>query len=114
MEAESLHAALRLTLRLTREHKYAVLFADLGGPRILLSLNQSSSFHGFVSLVTLIFRHILEEKDSLRYCMEKVCYHSITLQNKIPYNLQDMLKVMRWMDASKIINILNLLKGANI
>jgi hypothetical protein len=49
-----------------------VLFADLGGPRILLSLNQSSSFHGFVSLVTLIFRHILEEKDSLRYCMEKV------------------------------------------
>lgn len=72
VEAESLHAALRLTLRLTREHKYAVLFADLGGPRILLSLNQSSSFHGFVSLVTLIFRHILEEKDSLRYCMEKV------------------------------------------
>lgn len=73
VEADTLHASLRLVLRLTREHKYAVLFADLGGPRLLLALTQSSSFQGFISLVTLIFRHVMEEKDSLRYCMEKVC-----------------------------------------
>ncbi|XP_076109103.1 E3 ubiquitin-protein ligase HUWE1-like isoform X2 [Mytilus galloprovincialis] len=72
VEADTLHASLRLVLRLTREHKYAVLFADLGGPRLLLALTQSSSFQGFISLVTLIFRHVMEEKDSLRYCMEKV------------------------------------------
>ena len=72
VEADTLHAALRLILRLTREHKYAVQFAELGGPRILLSLTQTSAFQGFLSLTTLIFRHILEEPASLKYCMEKV------------------------------------------
>ncbi|XP_048739045.2 E3 ubiquitin-protein ligase HUWE1-like isoform X5 [Ostrea edulis] len=72
VEAECLHAALRLILRLTRNHKNAVLFAELGGPRILLTLTQSSSFPGFISLASLIFRHIIEEPDSLRYSMEKV------------------------------------------
>ncbi|XP_053377275.1 E3 ubiquitin-protein ligase HUWE1-like isoform X3 [Mercenaria mercenaria] len=72
VEAETLHAALRLILRLTREHKYALQFAELGGPKLLLGLTQASAFQGFLSLVTLIFRHILEEPSSLRYCMEKV------------------------------------------
>ena len=72
VEAGTLHAALRLILRLTREHKYAVQFAEQGGPRLLLSLTQASAFQGFLALVTLIFRHILEEPASLRYCMEKV------------------------------------------
>ncbi|XP_061178702.1 E3 ubiquitin-protein ligase HUWE1-like [Saccostrea echinata] len=72
VEADCLHAALRLILRLTRNHQNAVLFAELGGPRILLTLTQSSSFPGFISLASLIFRHIIEEPASLRYCMEKV------------------------------------------
>lgn len=72
VEAECLHAALRLVLRLTRNHQNAMLFAELGGPRILLTLTQSSSFPGFISLASLIFRHIIEEPSSLRYCMEKV------------------------------------------
>ncbi|KAK3103700.1 hypothetical protein FSP39_021121 [Pinctada imbricata] len=72
VESDSLHAALRLILRLTREHKYALLFAELGGSKTLLSLTQSSSFPGFLSLATLIFRHILEEPASLKFCMEKV------------------------------------------
>lgn len=72
VEAECLHAALRLVLRLTRNHQNAMLFAELGGPRILLTLTQSSSFSGFISLASLIFRHIIEEPSSLRYCMEKV------------------------------------------
>ena len=72
VEAETLHAALRLILRLTREHKYALEFAELGGPKLLLSLTQASAFQGFLSLTMLIFRHILEEPASLKYCMEKV------------------------------------------
>ncbi|XP_078340185.1 E3 ubiquitin-protein ligase HUWE1-like isoform X5 [Crassostrea virginica] len=72
VESECLHAALRLILRLTRNHQNAMLFAELGGPRILLTLTQSSSFPGFISLASLIFRHIIEEPSSLRYCMEKV------------------------------------------
>ena len=74
VEAETLHAALRLILRLTREHKYALQFAELGGPKLLLSLTQASAFQGFLSLTMLIFRHILEEPVSLKYCMEKVCF----------------------------------------
>ena len=73
----TLHAVLRLVLRLTREHKYALQFAELGGPRLLLSLTQYSTFQGFLSLVMLIFCHILEEPASLRYCMEKVGFKLI-------------------------------------
>ncbi|XP_046372246.1 E3 ubiquitin-protein ligase HUWE1-like isoform X1 [Haliotis rufescens] len=72
VDPDTLHASLRLMLRLTREHKHAVHFAELGGPKILLNLTQASAFQGFVSLATLLFRHILEEPSSLKYCMEKV------------------------------------------
>ena len=79
VESECLHAALRLILRLTRNHQNAMLFAELGGPRILLTLTQSSSFPGFISLASLIFRHIIEEPSSLRYCMEKVKHLSVVI-----------------------------------
>ncbi|XP_070192440.1 E3 ubiquitin-protein ligase HUWE1-like isoform X3 [Littorina saxatilis] len=72
VESETLHALLRLTLRLTREHSNAVHFARLGGPRMLLNLTQSVSFPGFLSLATLLFRHVLDEPNALRHCMEKV------------------------------------------
>lgn len=75
VDPDTLHASLRLMLRLTREHKHAVHFAELGGPKILLNLTQASAFQGFVSLATLLFRHILEEPSSLKYCMEKVWFH---------------------------------------
>ncbi|KAL8595169.1 hypothetical protein ACOMHN_013842 [Nucella lapillus] len=72
VESETLHALLRLVLRITREHRHAIYFASLGGPRMLLNLKQSVSFPGFLSLVTLLFRHILDEPAALRNCMEKV------------------------------------------
>ncbi|KAL3853804.1 hypothetical protein ACJMK2_017313, partial [Sinanodonta woodiana] len=72
VESETLHAALRLVLRLTREHKYAMLFAELGGPKLLLGLTQASAFQGFLSLATLLFRHVLEDPISLTVCMEEV------------------------------------------
>lgn len=92
VESECLHAALRLILRLTRNHQNAMLFAELGGPRILLTLTQSSSFPGFISLASLIFRHIIEEPSSLRYCMEKVKHLSVvTLSACIQEYLRDFL-----------------------
>ena len=72
IDANTLHAILRLVLRLTREHKFAEMFASLGGPRLLLELNQSQRFQGFFSLVSLILRHILEDERALHYSMEKV------------------------------------------
>lgn len=72
VESETLHALLRLALRLTRDHRHSVDFARQGGPRMLLNLTQSVSFPGFLSLATLLFRHVLDEPNALRHCMEKV------------------------------------------
>ena len=86
MDADTLHATLRLTLRLTREHRYAMIFAELGGPRLMLNLTQASAFQGFTSLATLILRHILEEPSTLAHTMEKVCGGSFNINI-----LQDLL-----------------------
>ncbi|GFO42891.1 E3 ubiquitin-protein ligase huwe1-like [Plakobranchus ocellatus] len=72
LNSDTLQAAMRLILRMTRQHQYAVLFVAQGGARQLLSLSLDSNFQGFLNLATLIFRHILEEPVALRYCMEKV------------------------------------------
>ena len=72
VEPDSLHAVMRITLRITREHKHALLFAKLGGSQLLLQLTQASGFQGFTSLATLLFRHILEEPNTLKHTMEKV------------------------------------------
>ena len=72
VEPDSLHAVMRLALRLTRDHTNAVQFAMLHGPRYLLQLTQASAFQGFQALATLLLRHILEDPVTLRTTMEKV------------------------------------------
>lgn len=72
VEADTLHAVLRLCLRLTRSYETSSLFAELGGVRAILQLTQASAFTGFTSLATLIIRHVLEEPFTLRQTMEKV------------------------------------------
>ena len=69
---DTLHALMRLMLRLTLEYEYAAQFATLGGTKHLLQLRQSSGFQGFTSLATLLFRHVLEEPSTLRHTLEKV------------------------------------------
>ena len=71
-DADTLHAVMRLCLRLTREQQFAQQFAELGGPKLLLQLTHASGFQGFTSLATLLFRHVLEEPRTLRHCFEKV------------------------------------------
>lgn len=72
VEPDALHAVLRLCLRFTRNHQHALMFSELGGPRLLLSLTQRSSFNGFPLLATLLLRHIFESKSVLTNTMEKV------------------------------------------
>lgn len=72
VDPDTLHATLRLCLRLTRNHQYAMMFAELKSTRMILGLTQSSSFNGFTPLVTLLFRHIIEDPATLRHTMEKV------------------------------------------
>ncbi|MEQ2217890.1 hypothetical protein XENOCAPTIV_025616 [Xenoophorus captivus] len=71
VDPDTLHATLRLCLRLTRNHHYAMMFAELKSTRMILGLTQSSGFNGFTPLVTLLFRHIIEDPATLRHTMEK-------------------------------------------
>ncbi|XP_041430845.1 E3 ubiquitin-protein ligase HUWE1-like isoform X3 [Xenopus laevis] len=78
VDPDTLHATLRLCLRLTRDHKYAMMFAELKSTRMILSLTQSSGFNGFTPLVTLLFRHIIEDPFTLQHTMEKVVRSAAT------------------------------------
>uniref|UniRef100_A0A803SW52 E3 ubiquitin-protein ligase HUWE1 n=1 Tax=Anolis carolinensis TaxID=28377 RepID=A0A803SW52_ANOCA len=78
VEPDTLHATLRLCLRLTRHHKYAMMFAELKSTRMILGLTQSSGFNGFTPLVTLLFRHIIEDPCTLHHTMEKVVRSAAT------------------------------------
>lgn len=77
VDPDTLHATLRLCLRLTRNHRYAMMFAELKSTRMILGLTQSSGFNGFTPLVTLLFRHIIEDPATLRHTMEKVSLNSV-------------------------------------
>ena len=48
VDAYALNAILRLLLRLTRTFDYAVIFAQMGGVKMLLDLTQASSFSGII------------------------------------------------------------------
>ncbi|XP_069785223.1 E3 ubiquitin-protein ligase HUWE1 isoform X3 [Narcine bancroftii] len=78
VDPDTLHATLRLCLRLTRQHKCAVMFAELGSTRMILSLTQGSGFTGFTPLVTLLFRHVIEDPCTLKHTMEKVVRSAAT------------------------------------
>ena len=71
-DPDTLHAAMRLCLRLTRHYQHAETFAGIGGVKLLLNLSQSSSFSGFLTLATLLLRHLVEEPETLNHTMEKV------------------------------------------
>lgn len=101
MDSDTLHAALRLTLRLTREHEFAVMFAEQGGPRLLLSLTQAHSFQGFLSLITLILRHVLEETSAIQHCMEKV-----NQAQKCSITRSEKLNQMLWPGRTGLIILL--------
>uniref|UniRef100_A0A671TAI7 E3 ubiquitin-protein ligase HUWE1 n=1 Tax=Sinocyclocheilus anshuiensis TaxID=1608454 RepID=A0A671TAI7_9TELE len=78
VDPDTLHATLRLCLRLTRTHHYAMMFAELKSTCMILNLTQSSGFNGFTPLVTLLFRHIIEDPATLRHTMEKVVRSAVT------------------------------------
>ncbi|CAF1298860.1 unnamed protein product [Adineta ricciae] len=78
VDPDAIHALLRLILRLTRDYKYARQFAQSGGIQAILSLTQTSAFQGCASLITLIFRHVMEDDSNLRLAMEKAIRQALT------------------------------------
>ncbi|XP_076049070.1 HECT, UBA and WWE domain containing E3 ubiquitin protein ligase 1 isoform X2 [Oratosquilla oratoria] len=72
VDPDTLHALMRMCLRVTQTWEHAMVFAQLGGVRTLLSLTESSAFWGFNNLASLLMRHVMEEPQTLRHTMEKV------------------------------------------
>ena len=78
VDTDTLHAVLRLSLRLTCSWPRAAQFSRLGGVKALLDLNDTSAFKGFHNLAALLMRHVLEEPHTLKYAMEKVIRGSVS------------------------------------
>lgn len=71
IDGDTLHSCLRIILRLTRVHQYALYFAKVDGVQMLLNLKRDQGFNGFYSLASLLIRHILEAPDVLKTTIEK-------------------------------------------
>ena len=71
VDSDTLHSCLRIILRLTRHHKFALYFAQVGGITMLFKLTSDQGFNGFYSLASLLLRHVLESPDVLKCSIEK-------------------------------------------
>ena len=71
VDPDTLHSCLRIILRLTRNHTFALYFAQVGGINMLFNLKADQGFNGFYSLASLLIRHVLESPEVLRQTIEK-------------------------------------------
>ncbi|CAD6224794.1 GSCOCG00005556001-RA-CDS [Cotesia congregata] len=98
VDRDTLHALMKVCLRLTRDYNNAQVFAKEGGVKLLLEMTQASSFIGCISLSTLLIRHTLEEPQTLRLAMEKVV-RSRT-QTNIPPAYKEILFMTRQISSA--------------
>ncbi|XP_034939530.1 E3 ubiquitin-protein ligase HUWE1 isoform X2 [Chelonus insularis] len=98
VDRDTLHALMKVCLRLTRDYKNAEVFAREGGVQLLLDMTQASSFLGCINLSTLLIRHTLEEPRTLRLAMEKVV-RSRTQVN-IPPSYKEILFMTRQISSA--------------
>ena len=98
VDRDTLHALMKICLRLTRNYKNAEVFACEGGVKLLLDMTQASSFIGCITLSTLLIRHALEEPRMLGLAMEKVV-RSRT-QSNIPPVYKEILFMTRQISSA--------------
>lgn len=97
-DKDTLHAIMRVCLRLTRLFENAEVFAKEGGVKLLLQMKQSSGYVGFTTLATLLIRHVIEEPKTLTLAMENVIY-SRTLPMHPP-GCKELLYMTRQMSSA--------------
>lgn len=72
LERDTLHAIMRVVVRLTKNYHLAEVFARFGGVDVLLNMKQSSGYIGFTTLATLLIRHVIEEPKTLSLAIQNV------------------------------------------
>ncbi|KAJ3416767.1 hypothetical protein HDV05_000141 [Chytridiales sp. JEL 0842] len=70
LDDNTLHSALRLSVRLTRNHALAIDFANSDGVKELLKAEKLSLFPAQLTLTYLLLRHIVESHQILKGFME--------------------------------------------
>lgn len=98
VDRDSLHALLKLCVRLTTKYENAEVFAREGGIKLLLEMKQTCGYNGFSTLANLLIRHTLEEPQTLATAMEKVIA-ARTLQT-IPPGYRDLIFMLRRMSSA--------------
>ncbi|KAJ3026294.1 UNVERIFIED_CONTAM: hypothetical protein HDU68_005895 [Siphonaria sp. JEL0065] len=71
LDSDSLHAALRVLVRLTRSRVLALEFAERDGLRLLFKTGRLGEFPAQLSLISVILRHLVESKSVLAKSMEQ-------------------------------------------
>ncbi|KAE9609095.1 putative aminoacyltransferase, E1 ubiquitin-activating enzyme [Lupinus albus] len=79
LPSDTMHSILLLCSNLTRTHSVALTFFYAGGINLLLSLPTSSLFPGFDNVAASIFRHVLEDPQTLQQAMESEIKHSLAV-----------------------------------
>lgn len=98
LDRDTLHAIMRVLVRLTKNYSLAEVFARFGGIDVLLNMKQNSGFIGFTTLATLLIRHVIEEPKTLLLAIQNVLVNR-TLTT-IPAGHRELLFLIRQLNSA--------------
>lgn len=98
LDRDTLHAIMRVVVRLTKNYNMAEVFARFGGIDVLLNMKQSSGYIGFTTLATLLIRHVIEEPKTLSLAIQSVIANR-TLST-IPPGHRELLFLIRQLNSA--------------
>ncbi|CRL01178.1 CLUMA_CG014451, isoform A [Clunio marinus] len=98
LDRDTLHAIMRVVVRLTKNYSLAEVFARFGGIDVLLNMKQNSGYIGFTTLATLLIRHVIEEPKTLSLSIQNVLANR-TLTT-IPPGHRELLFLIRQLNSA--------------
>lgn len=98
LDRDTLHAIMRVLVRLTKNYNLAEVFARFGGIDVLLNMKQNSGYIGFTTLATLLIRHVIEEPKTLSLAIQNVLANR-TLTT-IPAGHRELLFLIRQLNSA--------------
>lgn len=98
LDGDTLHALMRVCLRLTKSYQYAKTFVEENGIQTLISYKTDAGFLGFITLATLLIRHTLEDNKTVKHAMSDVI-KSRTLTT-LPPGYKDLIYLARQTSAA--------------
>lgn len=98
LDRDTLHAIMRVLVRLTKNYSLAEVFARFGGIDVLLNMKQNSGFIGFTTLATLLIRHVIEEPKTLSIAIQNVLVNRTLVT--IPPGHRELLFLIRQLNSA--------------